>query len=240
MSTKKKAIWLINDLLLLSKGPDFELDIPQGIDILTYKKLSAKLDRTPAEEEEFLKLLTIMENGASLLKKKQPLSEDKFPKLLYPMCGLQKKRLSPIFSVRNGFIIATESFANLLLRFNLGSTQIREVRISGIKSNDEAAKAPYFYINICEHKEFFLPEYSDSSIFHLNISGKKIYSSPSDKIELQKFYYFSSESLKSSVDLWHDPQISDSIFMSENLQQAICEAGIRRKIPLMPCYNFIY
>ena len=79
MSTKKKAIWLINDLLLLSKGPDFELDIPQGIDILTYKKLSAKLDRTPAEEEEFLKLLTIMENGASLLKKKQPLSEDKFP-----------------------------------------------------------------------------------------------------------------------------------------------------------------
>ena len=96
-----------------------------------------------------------MENGASLLKKKQPLSEDKFPKLLYPRCGLQKKRLSPIFFVLGGFIIATESFANLLLRFNLGSTQMCEVRISGIKSNDEAAKAPYFYINICEHKEFF-------------------------------------------------------------------------------------
>ena len=235
MPEKKPTIWLNNNSRQLFNIKPFCLGIPNNIDITTYKRLV----NNPSIAEKYKELLELIKENlgiaADLYLHNRPFPDHLIPYFMYPIYDSYKNvTASPLFAVHGGYFIATQELIDILEQFTLGSNQICRINLYNTYNKKEASN--YYFINICEHYEYCLKVYGDSSIIDApyTTNNHKVYYAPHRKDDI-KNYLFSQISLDCPVDIWHDPWIKGSIFISESLQKSISKAGLRKKISLFPC-----
>lgn len=130
----------------------------------------------------------------------------------------------------------SKAFADVLLSCNLGKTKIIPIRFFDLVSQEYVNETTYYLLNVAEKYQYFLPKQSDPSLIlaWMNDDGTYYYSAPSDYLYHQKYVY-SSKALSCPVDLWNDPTVNGSLFVSDKLRKALQEKGFDTLVNLWKC-----
>ena len=139
------------------------------------------------------------------------------------------KTMRDAFKVLNGYVVVSQAFRDVLVSFDLGSTELYEVpvfRIGGIKPSKYP---PHYLLHVTETKPTLIPEESKN----IRRGVRPGETEPPPNARWRRTYqpddlavYVSSAE---GVDLWADPILQGRWFFSDRLKQAIDEAGIVSK-----------
>jgi len=242
MAKRKPTIWLINDYKLGRDSWWFQLGIPATLNFPEYFSLEAKENKTPLEIEQREKIADKIIGIIHLYRNHQILPAEILPhtmyadfQVLYAAFPRENLALIPsIFAITNKYIMITEPLLNILRNFRLGSTQISPVKLREKTTHELLSEQTYYFINVCEQHGYLSPENSDPSLRMVSREDYSIYSPPGDKEYVKKFY-FSRSAQDCPVDIWHDPLIAYSVFLSDPLYQAIHAAGLDKNLSLFSC-----
>jgi len=242
MAKRKPTIWLINDYKLGRDSWWFQLGIPATLNFPEYFSLEAKENKTPLEIEQREKIADKIIGIIHLYRNHQILPAEILPhtmyadfQVLYAAFPRENLALIPsIFAITNKYIMITEPVLNILRNFRLGSTQISPVKLREKTTHELLSEQTYYFINVCEQHGYLSPENSDPSLRMVSRGDYSIYSPPGDKEYVKKFY-FSRSAQDCPVDIWHDPLIAYSVFLSDPLYQAIHAAGLDKNLAFFSC-----
>ena len=232
MSTKKPTIWLLDEYKLGRDSWWFRLGIPKTLDFSRFFFLEPEKEE---EKKEWDNMLDEMLQVIRVYKRREALPQIILPQAMYadfkkmyarfPKENLVK--LPSFFRISDRFIMITEQLAELLGNFRLGTTQISPVKLYEKSTGELLSEQTFYFINVCEKHSYLLPEKCDASLELVSRGDYSLYRHPSDK-EKAKKYCFSQCAMNCPVDIWHDPMVEDSTFLSEPLQQAIKKAGLNK------------
>ena len=127
-----------------------------------------------------------------------------------------------------------ESVATVLMQFNLGKTLLSQVEIINIETDKRVTDQVYYYVHLAETREYLDDEKSkdlDSNLYDPSSKVRSVFRPKNDDIALN------TEAQDCTVDLWHDPMLRNSWFMSDRLVQALIQAGLtpQQDVDLVQC-----
>lgn len=243
MAIKKPTIWMLDVRKIARKLRGFELSFP-GIYDYVKDRYEFSKKKSPTEEEKsgFHRINEAYINRViDPYSINKPLHLEHLPTTMYSSSKVGKDVIFPdIFIINDGYLILSTKLAEIFQQFRTGITEIYPVRFYDLQLDEYVDNKFYYFINVCEAHHYFLPEKSEGSSmpylkFSGPIDGHEYYHSPRDKEGCLEFA-FSKDALHAPVDLWHDPWIYDSIFISDNLMKVIRDVGINnRSVPAFPC-----
>lgn len=128
-----------------------------------------------------------------------------------------------IFRVKGGGIILREKYFNVIKHFSLGQTTLTPLNIYELETGKLWKDEVFYFLNLCEHRKYVC--HSQSNPIFIYMKGANRYSTQgvpikNDQLEISK------SALSCEVDLWHDPMIASSIFMSDRLYSSLDELNI--------------
>lgn len=230
MNNQKVWFWSTSNIFLDSRM--FPMNYPNAVDYREFHELEVLgHDKTEEEKKRYTDLLhKSIELGKMARTDFFPIPKENMPDMMYAPNKTKKGLVLPeIFS--NGYLMSHKKFVDILQQFRLGKTQISEpMRFFDLTTNDYVNDTEYYFINIAERHQCFLPEQRVNPIFPnpgSQRNGIDIYYPPfkSDELNSDNFP-ISIEALNCPVDIWHDPNIRDSLFLSDRLAQALMKSGI--------------
>ncbi len=138
------------------------------------------------------------------------------------------------FQITNGYLVVNKTCYEVISQFNLGKTHFSKIEILDMETDKKVIDKDYYFINIAETREFLDSESSEGVQRSRNRpieSQIRFISNPKDnEIKLENV------ALDNEVDLWHDPKLVDSLFLSNKLVQALFNAGIKQSdLALVRC-----
>lgn len=194
--------------------------------------------KTKNEEEKSLHMQQI-KTGAEIsciARNFQKMDKAILPQRLYGHGPLGDK-VTSIFAILNDFLILTEPAAELLMKFRLGETQLSKMSFYDYRTEELINDQTYYFFNLCEQRRFMLREYYNSP---MEIDNKDENGVP--QYYFMQFgggkkgdYVLADEAVDCDVDIWHDPLLAYSIFMTDTLHDAIVEAGWAKTWKFVPC-----
>lgn len=131
-----------------------------------------------------------------------------------------------IFEIVNGGTVAKEPLAKILSQFRLGQTTLTPVQIYDINTHELWSDEVFYFLNICEKREFvcFLQSHQDFTELNHQITGVRAYGS---SIPMYDYHVeIHHQALERDVDLWHDPVVG-SLFVSSELYHALESIGLQ-------------
>ena len=243
MAKRKPTIWLINDYKLSRDSWWFQLGIPATLNFQEFFTLYQKEEKIEQETQQLKSMTKKIIEINNIYLKHEMLSPDILPHTMYAdfqvlYAAFPRENLAlipPVFAVSDKYIMITEPLLRVLQNFRLGSTQISPVRLREQTTHELLSEQTYYFINVCEQHGYLSPENSDPSLRMVSRGDYSIYSPPGDKEYVKKFY-FSRSAQDCPVDIWHDPLIAYSVFLSDPLYQAIHAAGLDKNLALFSCH----
>lgn len=212
----------------------FGLSFPDTFDYVEFHKLK---ENSPEEKERRAKLL----DARIEVTKKYHLAEKilpaNAPTILYAHGFSKTVKLPSFFRTQEGFIILTEQCANVLKKFRLGESVLYPLSFFDIQFNELVNDQTYYFFNITESRSFFYPEYSTQDLTKYRNARHKDY----QLFELYHADYadraiaIKKEAVECDIDLWRDPELDNSIFMSDELKKALDEAQLSDAWQLFLC-----
>ena len=235
MPAKKPTIWLLDEYKLSRDSWWFKLGVPKTLDFSRYFFLQSKKNNTEAEGKECDNMLDEILRVIHAHDRREVLPQDILPQAMYAdfkemYAKFPKENLVKIpsfFRVTSRFIVITAQLAEVLGNFSLGTTQISPVKLYEKTTGELLSEQTFYFINVCEKHSYLLPEKSDASLELVSRGDYSLYEHPYNKEDAKK-YSFSLQALNCPVDIWHDPMIAYSTFISEPLLQAIKKAGLNK------------
>ena len=242
MPAKKPTIWLLDEYKLGRDSWWFQLGVPKTLNFSKYFFLQSKENNTEAEGKEYDNMLNEMLQVIRAYDKREILPQNILPQAMYAdfkemYAKFPKENLlnmPSFFRISDMYIVITEQLAELLGDFRLGTTQISPIKLYEKSTGELLSEQIFYFINVCEKHSYLLPEKSDASLEFVSRGDYNLYPHPSGK-DRAKLYRFSQQALNCPVDIWHDPMIAYSTFLSEPLQQAIKKAGLNKGISWFSC-----
>ena len=138
--------------------------------------------------------------------------------------------LPQIFKINNKLIVVKEQLKELLTSFNLGNSHLHSVSIHDYWGQEEYP-GPFFILNIAESIQVFDPDRSKGACRHYDYSPWHIKWAGVEPLDIA----VKTNSIDhNEVDLWLDPNLSDVIFLTDQLALAIEEQQIEN-FKLYPC-----
>lgn len=128
-----------------------------------------------------------------------------------------------IFKVLIGGIILRGACAKILQNFKLGQTTITPLKIYEYETGKLWSDEVFYFLNLCEKRNYVCYPQSDGVFVY--IQGAKRYSTRGVPIN-NEMLEIDRSALVCDVDLWHDPMLGGSIFMSEKLHGALKDANV--------------
>ena len=127
----------------------------------------------------------------------------------------------------DGFLLINEECENLLKKFKLGETKMYPVSFFDLDLNEPVNDKTYYFLNIAEWRNYFVAEYSTSRLKENNNLNEnyKEYRLSHSRYE-DEVIAVSDSALDCNLDLWHDPALMSSIFISDELKKAFDESGV--------------
>jgi hypothetical protein len=239
MPAKKPTIWLLDEYKLSRDSWWFQLGIPKTLDFSRFFFLDPEKEE---EKKEWDNMLDEILQVIRVYDRREALPQIILPQAMYAdfkkmYARFPKENLVKIpsfFRVSDKFIMITEQLAELLGNFRLGTTQISPVKLYEKSTGELLSEQTFYFINVCEKHSYLLPEKCDASLELVSRGDYSLYRHPSDK-EKAKKYCFSQCAMNCPVDIWHDPMVEDSTFLSDPLQQAIKKAGLNKGFSWFSC-----
>ena len=139
-----------------------------------------------------------------------------------------------IFAVRDGYILVTKPCAEILQRFRLSDTQMTPLQLFNPKTRELVNEETYYLLNIYAWRTYF--DGKNNEIFinkNYKDNGYNIYTPPYNIKNGD--CVLRSSALQCDVDLWHDPSVRDSIFLSQALRDALHKAKMLKTWFLHSC-----
>ena len=159
------------------------------------------------------------------------------PTILYAHGFEKTVKLPSFFRTQDGFVIFTEACANVLKKFRLGESVLYPLSFFDIQLNEPVNAQTYYFFNIVELKSYLCPEYCTQELDKRSYTKHEGY-------QLFSLYHadyadyaiaVEKEVLACDVDLWQDPELNHSIFMSDELKKALDEAQLSDAWQLFLC-----
>lgn len=149
------------------------------------------------------------------------LEREDFPPALYAQPHAKKRDYTfKDFFVANGLLVVSERLARLLGQFSLGNGSLFEVPLFE-KDKSTPIEGKYFFLNIGNSKDAFLP---DQSTHIEKLGGIDLWTIRS--YQEAGNLAFSSTAL-SGPDIWADPRCMSVFFISERLNSEVRAKGLR-------------
>ena len=187
------------------------------------RNIACPLDR---DASAALAVATALRHGTSSLPKEQ------VPEYIYfdlsDLRASYKDNLPDLFKITGGIRVVSERFHDLLMAHELGASEFHEVPLY---EYDKTTRRPgrWFFFSVIEKKPTLVPEKSTG----INETPRKgIYRSDITQRSMLAVRAASAQ----GADLWQDPAMHETLFLTDRLKQAIKEAGIKvRSMPIRKC-----
>ena len=160
----------------------------------------------------------------------EPLPEIRFPRKLYVKKSRKNYNGLPDFFLGGGFWIVSAPFAEVLNQSNLGKSSLYPVNL--FKRNQKTPfEGEYFILNFGETMTAFEPDQTPNV---------KVYGGVKSRPPGRWTIPFGSEvAIKKAAlegpDLWLDPSVPSTFFLSDDLVQALKKAKLTRELSLKRC-----
>ena len=140
-----------------------------------------------------------------------------------------------IFSIWNGGRIFNQTCATILKKHRLGETILTPVQIYDLSIGDLVSDETYYFLNLYERRTYIRNPQSDTRVFRkvFNVYRDDLYMAY-DFIKDQKLEVDNS-ALACDVDLWFDDRLGSYFFISDDLYQALSQAGMIDKFNPHTC-----
>lgn len=207
----------------------FGLSFPNKFDYPKLHQLDKKIVKTDEEKERWLDLQKIsLEISKPYLAAKK-IHPNLVPTTLYCNSISLEFKFPYFCRTPDGFLLVNQACKNILEKFKLGETEIHQVSFFDLDLNTSINHENYYFLNIAESRNYLIPEKSSESLKETNVlnNGYKNY-------RLYHSNYknggiaINNNALNCNLDLWHDPALIGSIFVSDELKKALDDAGIGR------------
>ena len=169
-----------------------------------------------------------------LLKAGKPVSSDLCPRKVWNDKGRKEPARLPDLSIINGYPIISERSAAVLRQHDLGEGAI--FAIEGAYQSDRATRiaGDYFCWVFGNQKSAFLPhESSDKQPFGVKVDGEYVrWNLP---ILPRDNGLAVSTAALDGPDVWVDPLLFKSVFLSDPLGDALDQAGLGKAFRLFRC-----
>ena len=214
----------------------FELTFPGLFDYPEFNKLNRA--EATAEEKEKKKEMT--QKCIEIIKryhKGERLDPANVPTILYAHGFSKTVKLPSFFRTQDGFVILTEECANVLKKFRLGGNALYPLSFFDIQLNELVNDLTYYFFNITELRSYLRPEYCTEELTKYRNTRHNGY----QLFELYHADYadhaiaIKKEAVECDIDLWRDPELDNSIFMSDELKKALDEAQLSDAWQLFLC-----
>jgi hypothetical protein len=172
--------------------------------------------------------------GLNLLTPGSPVPRDLCPRHVWNEKGRKEPKRLPHLSMINGYPVISEAAAAVVGKFDLGDGAL--YRIDGAFQSDRATpiEGKYFCWVFGNQKHAFQPEESpDKRPFGVKVDGKYLrWNLPI--IPKDDGLAVSSTAVE-GPDVWVDPLLFKSVFLSSRLAEALDQAGLRNAFRLFRC-----
>ncbi|SSY70630.1 hypothetical protein [Alysiella crassa] len=134
----------------------------------------------------------------------------------------------------NGKKVLNQKCGEIFKQFNLGQNDLTPVHIYDIHTGKLWKEETFYVLKVSEQRRYMLNPQSHSKFKFIRYpSGLEIYSA---RYGIRDNYVeLSASAQECNVDLWHDPLLLHSYFMSEPLQAALSEADMANKFGFALC-----
>lgn len=200
----------------------FELTFSGLFDYLEFNKLN-RSEASAAEKEKKNKMTQKSIEIIKRYHKGEKLNPENAPTILYTHGFGKTVKLPSFFRTQDGFVILTEACANVLKQFRLGQSALYPLSFFDINLNEPVNDQTYYFLNIAELRSYLSPEYCTDELDKHSYTKHEGY-------QLYKLYHadyidhaiaIKKEAVSCDVDLWQDPELDNSIFISDELKKAL-------------------
>jgi len=212
----------------------FDLSFPKIFDYAELYKIKGDSEEEKNKRKKMRQAKIEIVDQYHLSKKIAPVNA---PTILYAHGFGETVELPSFFRTQDGFVIVTEACANMLKQFRLGESVLYPLSFFDIQLNEPVNDQIYYFFNIAELRSYLRPEYCIENL------DKRSYTKHAG-YQLFDLYHadytdyaiaIAKEAIECDVDLWQDPELKTSIFMSENLKQALDNAQLSDAWQLFLC-----
>ena len=209
----------------------FGFSIPNLYDHNRWFELEYKQPRTPKEQAEWEQLMDVAIDikNTYLAYKKLPIQQPPITMYTYRVPTNIHQDFKGFFKISDGYKILTQPCYELLQQFKLAKgTQFFPLRLYDQESNQPLNNETYYLMNLTESswRSYLMPKSCEGELCnleYLNGGVQHYFLCPGD--EFDHAIAVSSEALSCNLDLWHDPALKGSMFMSDRLKQALAQAN---------------
>lgn len=234
--TKKKKVWVcfLRDVL---KTHFVDANFPGLFDFPRYHKLrKSNFSEGSVEFTEWKKTNELSSQVSSNYRAFNKLTTLPDSLWLTSIKSDLPKKSKYIFKITNGYFVLSEEVSNILASFNLGQTTLTPVKIHKLFTDELWMEDTFYFLNLCELRQYLLPEQTHEHIecWKTDAEGKKTYGLSASYLK-NNMVEVDSSALECDLDLWHDPSLAGSFFMSDELKNALTEAGLDKLWKLHFC-----
>ena len=160
-----------------------------------------------------------------------PVSDSLAPEFLYFSNRTKiKTSCRDAFQIKDGILICSPAFHDLLMRFDIGSSRLYEVPIYRDENKTPSGIPPHYVLRVTEGKPgCFVPEES-TNVFQYKRHDAEF---PEPDANWRNGYGHDQLAVRASaaqgVDLWYDPKLRYRLFLSDRLVTAIEEDGLKSR-----------
>ncbi len=144
------------------------------------------------------------------------------------------------FVIVGGVLVISKELRDVLVQFDLGNTQLFEVPIYADESVTPSGLPNHYVLNVNAPKDALIPELSEN-IKKPVLPGQKEPRPNAKWSTVRNLEVLAVNAATACVgaDLWHDPEMNDTFFMSDRLKKAIDAAGLKTSaLSLKPARMF--
>jgi hypothetical protein len=214
----------------------FGLSFPSKFDYTSLYLLEKKEKLAEEEEESWKQMMETRLEINDRYRAFKRLDPKIVPTVLYAHNVSKQINFPSFCRTREGNILLTEECANLLKQFRLGATAMYPLSFFDLDLNEPVNDKTYYLLNIIEWRHYLIPEMSSDALRKRKIKN--------ENYDLYDLYYpnykddaiaITEQAINCDLDLWHDPALTSSIFVSDALKQALDEAQLSDAWQLFLC-----
>lgn len=210
---------------------DVKVNIPNFYDYPAFHEAlwEYRADRSNVEKRD--KQLKLGENGLYIERWNRHYEKyEILPDSLWLEGYTDREEPSPhelIFGIISAGRVVREPLANILNQHRLGQTTLTPVQIYDYNTRALWSDEVFYFLNICEKREFvcFPQSHQDFSVLNYEMTGIRAYSMTSI-IERDNQVEIHHKALDCDVDLWYDPVLS-KLFISSALYDDLKGMGLK-------------
>lgn len=138
------------------------------------------------------------------------------------------------FTITGRYLILSERCGEILQGFNLGNSKLVKLQIYNMATLEPDDERFFYFLDIAEWRHYLLPKESGDACYYVGYQ-KNGYDAHQYRLYNNDKLVLSNKALNCDLDLWHDPMLWSSVFLSDRLYQALNKSKMTDDFYAKPC-----